>query len=965
MAKLMLGLVIGAAMASSVGSVMRSMDTSLGRLQSRSSNIKLGLELGSGYQSISKEFNKVSAEMAKTAAPSDRLKQKFNDLKGATAAAARKAQEYGLNLVTLSKDMGALERASKQSEASIARVNARMARKELRSELRGSMMGMVGSALAVAAPIKTAMNFEQSMAKVGAITRTTTDKGRMEEFKRLEEEAKRLGLKTQYSASEAADGMSYLAMAGFNTEQILNSMPGMLDLAASGAMDLASSADIASNILSGFSLDAKEMNRVSDVLVRGFTTSNTNLMQLGDAMKYVAPVASKASTSLEDTAAMVGLLGNVGIQGSMAGTTLRAALVRLIQPPKKAADALKVLGREVSEEELAQLNSDFYSASMAAEELGLSLTDSEGNMRSLPNILEQIAAATKGMGSAQKQAALAMIFGQDAVAGMTELVDQAGSGKLKEYIALLKQSGDAAATTAQAMNNTLKGAFIELGSALEGLAINSATPLLEPLKLGVKCLAALVSQAGILAQEFPNVSLAIGGVGAALVGLKLASLAGRYGFTFVQDGASMLWGGLQHLRPSVIQTSLDLLRMKGSGSALGGVLASVRGKVFSLREGLSADWGALKSGLSWVGSGMKSAALATWSFSKGALLSLGASLKSAGLDLVSFAKTAIPSAIAGIKAMGAAMLANPIGLAVAGIALAAGALIYYWDDVKQFFLKIWDPVKPYWESFTGWLGSLWDSVMAAWNSIKEFFSPFFNALEQPVHIFSSVVGGCIGGLGSIWQSVIDAWGNVSGLFTGVFESIKAPFAEFGKWVDEQIAKIGQAWKNFKESIFGNDKERAALKEQNTHAIFDPSVWGMPGHATGGIFNRPHVALFAEEGEEAAIPLSSKHRGRGRSIWASAGIKLGMLPESMAVGDVVKMPFFSQYASSGSDDAVPAASLTAGGGGGRSMVQQNTFKIEIHTSGGVDNEAIQRIISAIEDKMAQRDRGAFEDAPCFG
>ena len=98
MAKLMLGLVIGAAMASSVGSVMRSMDTSLGRLQSRSSNIKLGLELGSGYQSISKEFNKVSAEMAKTAAPSDRLKQKFNDLKGATAAAARKAQEYGLNL---------------------------------------------------------------------------------------------------------------------------------------------------------------------------------------------------------------------------------------------------------------------------------------------------------------------------------------------------------------------------------------------------------------------------------------------------------------------------------------------------------------------------------------------------------------------------------------------------------------------------------------------------------------------------------------------------------------------------------------------------------------------------------------------------------------------------------------------------------------------------------------------------
>lgn len=150
------------------------------------------------------------------------------------------------------------------------------------------------------------------------------------------------------------------------------------------------------------------------MLAATFTSSNTTLQMLGDTLKYAAPVASSAGAGIEEVAAMAGLLGNVGIQGSMAGTALRAAFLRLSAPPKAAADALAALGVEV--------------------------TDLDGNLRPVPELLKELAEATEGLGSAERAEAVKQIFGEEASAGLTELLKQAGSGALDSYLAELRQA---------------------------------------------------------------------------------------------------------------------------------------------------------------------------------------------------------------------------------------------------------------------------------------------------------------------------------------------------------------------------------------------------------------------------------------------------------------------------------------------------------------------------------------------
>src|SRR5699024_5729548 len=172
--------------------------------------------------------------------------------------------------------------------------------------------------------------------------------------------------------------MQYLAMAGYESNEIISAMPGVLNAAAAGQVELGTAADITSNVLSGFGLQASETSRVADVLTKAFTSSNTSMESLGETMKYAAPVAKAAGFSLEETAAAAGILGDSGISASQAGTTLRGVMLRLINPPKQAAEAL--------------------------DALGISVTDSSGKIKPLYKIIEELQKATAGMTDAQKSA---------------------------------------------------------------------------------------------------------------------------------------------------------------------------------------------------------------------------------------------------------------------------------------------------------------------------------------------------------------------------------------------------------------------------------------------------------------------------------------------------------------------------------------------------------------------------------
>jgi len=284
-----------------------------------------------------------------------------------------------------------------------------------------------------AAILRTAGDFEASMNRVRALTGATG-----QEFEALRNLAKELGRTTQYTASQAADAMGFLAMAGFDVNQILGAMPSTLQLAAAAQIDLATAADITTNILTGYGLAVEDLARANDVLVATFTKANVDLRMLGESFKYVGPIASQVGVSLEETAAAIGLLGNAGIQGSMAGTALRGAISRLLNPTKQTQKIL--------------------------ERLGITVRDSAGNFVGFESIIRQL------QESGATTADIMQIFGDRAGPAMAALVDQ-GADALAQLRKELEQSGGTAQRIAETQMEGLNGALLEMQSALEGVML--------------------------------------------------------------------------------------------------------------------------------------------------------------------------------------------------------------------------------------------------------------------------------------------------------------------------------------------------------------------------------------------------------------------------------------------------------------------------------------------------------------
>lgn len=291
--------------------------------------------------------------------------------------------------------------------------------------------------------LSAGMDFDAQMSKVQALTRLEKESA---DYAMLRAQALELGASTMFSATEAAQGQAFLAMAGFDPKAIKGAMPGLLDMAKAGDLDLGRAADISSNILSAFGIDPNKMGNVADTLTKVFTTSNVNLEMLGNTMSYVGPVARAAGVDLETTAAMAGLLGNVGIQGEKGGTALRAMLLRLSAPTGGAAKML--------------------------DKLKVKTRDAKGNVRNVMEVLADLAKQTEKMGSAQKLEALKTIFGEEPTAAMTELLSQAGAGGILEYLNKVRDSAGAAGKTAGIMADNLTGDLDEMSSTWEDVRIS-------------------------------------------------------------------------------------------------------------------------------------------------------------------------------------------------------------------------------------------------------------------------------------------------------------------------------------------------------------------------------------------------------------------------------------------------------------------------------------------------------------
>ncbi|HGN0796025.1 TPA: phage tail tape measure protein [Proteus mirabilis] len=368
--------------------------------------------------------------------------------------------------------------------------------------------------------------FNVGMSKVQALTRLDKNS---DEFKMLREQAQELGATTAFTANQVAQGQAFYAMAGFKPEQIKNAMPGTLAMSLAGDIDLGTMADIGSNILTGFKLDSDQMGRVSDVLVGAFTRSNTSLTMLGDTMKYVAPVASGLGVDLETAAAATGKLGDAGIQGSMAGTSLRAILGRLAEPPKMAAKAL--------------------------EELGIKTRDAKGNLRDFPELLAELDKKTAKMGNAQRAGFFKAIAGEEAFSALSVLAEQAGKGELQKFVDELKKAKGEAQNVAGTMTDNLDGDMKNLTSAWEALGIKIFDGIDKPLRQISQSITKAISKVESWVKANPELAKTL-----TMIGLAIAGIITTLGILSLSIAAML--GPL-----AAAKLSLSILGIKG-GSAL-------------------------------------------------------------------------------------------------------------------------------------------------------------------------------------------------------------------------------------------------------------------------------------------------------------------------------------------------------------------------------------------------------------
>ncbi|HHK8845322.1 TPA: phage tail tape measure protein [Escherichia coli] len=397
--------------------------------------------------------------------------------------------------------------------------------------------------------LQPAIGFGKEMSRVQALTRIDKNSP---QFKALREQALKLGSETQFTAGDAASGQAFLAMAGFTPQAIQAALPGVLSMATAGGMDLGETADIGSNILTQFGLSADQMDRVGDTLTAAFTRTNTDLRALGETMKYAGPVAGKLGISLEQAAAMAGVLANMGIRGSDAGTAMRASLARLASPPKAAAEALK--------------------------ELGVSVSDAGGKMRPMEDLLTDLYKATRKYGEVDRVSFFKDIAGEEAFTSFMALVDAAGDGSLPKLRKELEGARGEAERTAKVMANNLDGDLKSLGSAWEGLRIRIADLIDGPLRSVTQWLTRVVSKVTALAQAHPTLTRQLLIAGGALLAmtatvgslsLAIGVLAGP--LAKLRLGFSLLTGSMNAVR--VLPALWGMVT--GSVSLLGGAIGAL------------------------------------------------------------------------------------------------------------------------------------------------------------------------------------------------------------------------------------------------------------------------------------------------------------------------------------------------------------------------------------------------------
>lgn len=726
------------------------------------------------------------------------------------------------------------------------------------SGLINSMKDVVGQT------IEVGKAFDSSMSNVAALSGATD-----EELQMLRDTAKEFGSTTKFSASEAADALGYMALAGWDAQTSADALGGVLDLAAASGMDLAQASDMVTDYMSAFNMEAKDSAYFADLMAYAQANANTNVEQLGEAFKNSAANMNAAGQDIETTTSFLAMMANQGLKGSEAGTALTAVMRDMTSKMKDGA--------------------------IAIGETSVQVMDANGNYRDLTDIMSDIEAATNGMGDAQKATALQSTFTADSIKGLNLMLN-AGVDEAAKFEEELRNSGGAASEMSKTMNDNLNGDLTALGSKLEGVQIAIYEKFEPALRSGVDVLDSLLDAINFVVDHSTEFIAALGAMA--------AGVAAYVGYTTALKIMENGWKSLTIVTKlqTAAQTALNIaMNLNPIGLIIAGIVALVAAFVIlwnkseafrefwinlwdTIKEKAQVVWEAISGFFSgaWekiqeIWGSVSDWFSEKWDKIKEIFSVAGEFIKAVFLAIVEYIYKKYEPVIEFFRT--AWEIISQLAAGAWEIIKAVWAVVSEWfsskvvEPVKTFFTNLWDGIKLA-ASVT------WEAIKSVWAAVSTWFN---DTIITPVStFFSNMWDKLKNGASDAWEGIKSVFGKIADWFeekfSNAWQKVKDVFSTGGKVFEGIKEGIENAFKAVVNAIIRginkviaipfNAINRALDTIRNAEIMgFKPfdglisrfDVPQIPELARGGVLARGQMALLEGQGAEAVIPLENNKK----------------------------------------------------------------------------------------------------------
>ena len=773
---------------------LKGVNTEIRNTQSQLRNVEKLLKLDPGNTELIAQKHRLLAQaVSETREKLETLKTAQRQADEALRNGTISQQQYdGLQreIVETEQELRRLEQQAEQSATALQKIGATgeklQAVGDKVSGVGQKLLPVTGVVTGLGtAAVKTAADFDSAMSRVAAVSGATGS-----DFDSLRDKAREMGAKTKFSATEAADAMNYMAMAGWKTEDMLSGIEGVMYLAAASGEDLATTSDIVTDALTAFGLTAGDSGHFADVLAAASSNANTNVSMMGETFKYCAPVAGALGFSVEDTAEAIGLMGNAGIKASQAGTSMRSIMTNL-------TGDVKLSGAAIGDVTIATTNAD-------------------GSMRSLSAILADCRGAFAGMTEAEKANNAEALVGKNAMSGFLALMNAAPED-IEKVSGAVNNCKDAAKNMADTMQDNLEGQLTILKSQLQELAISFGDLLMPAVRSIVSGLQGMVDVLNAMPDGVKRVIMIV-----ALLAAALGPVLIIIGKTLSAIGTIMTWAPKLAGAISAVKGAFAALSATMMANPIAIVIAAIAALVaafiylWNTNEEFRQFWIRL-----W--NEIKEVAVQVWTAVSQFLVSAWNGIRTVITTVMNAIRTVISTVWNGIRTI--------ISTVLNGI---RGTVNSVWNGIRNTISSVVNGIK---NTVSGAFNSMWSGIRSTisgiYNTIRDGLGNAVNYItglasagwRWGADIINGIVNGIRSCIGAVANAVTDVANTIrSHLHFSVPD--EGPLTDFESWMPDFMSGLAE----------GIEKSRGLVKAAVNSVAADMVVSPQMAVTDSGVMN---------------------------------------------------------------------------------------------------------------------------------